>query len=39
MNATFAMTGILALLGSIILARIIMRDDSAKSYVLQCQAF
>ena len=39
MNATFAMNSILALLGSIILARLIMRYDSAKSYALQCQAF
>lgn len=39
MNASFAMIGILGLLDSIILARLIMRGDSAKSYVLQCQAF
>lgn len=38
MNANFTTIGILALL-SIILARLIMRSDSAKSYVLQCQAF
>jgi len=38
MNAAFAMTGILALL-SIILIRLIMNQHSAKSYVLQSQAF
>lgn len=39
MNATFAMIGILGLLAGIILVRLIMCNDSAKSYVLQCQAF
>lgn len=38
MNAVFAMIGILGLLASIILVRLIKHDDSAKSYVLQCQA-
>lgn len=40
MNAIFAMIGILGLLLSIMLVRlIIMYRNSAKSYVLQCQAF
>ncbi len=39
MNAVFTMIGILGLFLSIILVRLITPRFSAKSYVLQCQAF
>ena len=39
MNAVFAMIGILGLLISIMLVRLITYGNSAKSYVLQRQAF
>ena len=39
MNAVFAMIGILGLLLGIILVRLSLHNDGAKSYALQCQAF
>ena len=39
MNAVFFVIGILGLLAGIILARLSLRRDGAKSYALQCQAF
>ena len=38
MNAVFAMTGIVGVLVSIILVRLITHEDGAKSYAPRCQA-
>ena len=39
MNAIYSILSILGLLAGIILARLSLRRDGAKSYALQCQAF
>ena len=38
MNAVFAMTGIVGVLVSIILVRLITHEDGDKSYAPRCQA-
>ena len=39
MNAVYSVLGILDLLLGIILVRLSLHNDGAKSYALQCQAF